>query len=90
MKTEEIEDVNKMKHHDSWPLWPILPVKRYMKGGVQTGVLFADGTAVVYLNVDIFDVDKWAGRSWKSILQEHHREVYSSYEELVSLGWKVD
>jgi hypothetical protein len=76
---------------DSWPRWPVLPLKRWDKERHtwDFGTVFADRRPIVY-RVSIFAIDKPTGTKWGDIFAELSREEYESPAQMVVAGWEVD
>lgn len=69
-----------------WPMWPLLPMKRWRDAeGYQEGVI-ASGKPVVY-RTNIFNIP--AGML-KDVLPPFDKIEYTSFESMVDDGWRVD
>lgn len=85
MNDEEVREESKrfLEQKEKWPLWPFLPMKRYVKTeeevtGVEIGVI---GT------VDPLVVFKCSWNNWSP---NAPRQKYSSVDAILDDGWIVD
>lgn len=78
-------DAEFMEDENSWPMWPVLPVKKRGEMGPNIGVLLAgNGPRVYYGNM----YDKGFGSpEWFANTKS---EEFDSYVEVVHAGWVVD
>lgn len=83
-----MKDIDMMKHEDEWPLWPLLPVKKYPQPGCApiVGVLAAGQGPKVYL-IGILDVKTGL---LGDVLDGVPTKDFNSFEHLVAEGWMVD
>lgn len=79
---EEFDHVAFMGDEDSWPQWPVLPVKRSLQVSYQLGVILAGQGPEVYA-LSMFEVTQ-------KNLQSCKVNRYESFEELHDDGWVVD
>lgn len=74
------DDVGMMSHPDLWPNWPLLPLKRYVDNDFETGYLMMTGSnAIQFRRGNVF-----GPKETDEVIP------YTSFEELVELGWRVD
>jgi len=71
--------VEMIKRQHLWPLDYVLPVKRWRKGELDTGLIF-DGKITTVVQANLFMVEYSTGPDL----------TYNSVEELVADGWVVD
>jgi hypothetical protein len=82
--TEEMwlkTDKAMMEQSEFWPQWPLLPIKRYKDGEMQTALIYAnmEGPALWSDGANLWDRDKDA-----------YEWVPVNIDELLREGWKVD
>lgn len=83
-RAERESYAKQMKDSDSWPRWPVLPVKRSGGHGMpDLGIMVAGKGPIVY-HIGLYELQP--GQLWDSI----SRECYESVEALVAAGWRVD
>ena len=87
----EARDLAQMQNPDEWPLWPLLPIKRSVKGGSwpETALLFANGEPVV-IKGDLYQLDKRPGTTYAEKFAGLEKQAYLSFEAMVADGWRVD
>lgn len=74
----------------SWPRWPVLPIKRSVKGGFpQTATLFANGKPIVYL-VGMYEMEATTENTWDATLAQYDKKEYPDFEAILADGWRVD
>lgn len=83
-------EVGMMKMPETWPCWPLLPVKRLVQGqngpelGCMIDILFAK-KLYVYIGMSPFKQIRMQDASgWPDVVE------YVSYEDIVADGWVVD
>jgi hypothetical protein len=72
---------------DKWPMWPILPVKRYVQG-VQVLRVILD--SVPALRYTVVEANLGMLPNLREELERLPHHVYSSAAEIVNDGWLVD
>lgn len=79
-------DVEMMLNPLRWPRWPWLPVKRYLGGRMECGLLYADDSTEVILG------NLYALEPGLKTLAERGlaSKKYESVDALVADGWEVD
>ncbi len=78
-----ISDAEMCKQADTWPLWPILP----MKTDKKTGLLIADASfeeGVKVFLMNMFDLKPGVD------LTKIKTATYSSVEKMLADGWRID
>jgi hypothetical protein len=84
------QDLKMMQSPDDWPRWPLLPIKKPIKGQFpDTAVLFADGTATV-IWVNPFTLSERPGTTWAEKFDGAKKQAYVSFEAMIDDGWRVD
>lgn len=85
MDHSQLRDLDMVKDPDRWPQWPILPLKRGDQNE-EIGFLVASGIPTVYLK------NIWALKPgpMRDQLEGVSNLGYSTFEELISDGWRVD
>jgi hypothetical protein len=82
---EKKEEVRFIENENGWPNWPILPMKRSTKEGVELGVLY--GRDLSSKPGDPFEfypgANMWDPRGWGE-------PVSKTAAELVAEGWRED
>lgn len=92
MKKIPVENDHKqmMSHPDQWPVWPVLPVKRYKQPGVfpVLGILLA----VKSMQHTVFEVNMFEAVDLKSLVTDPAvtKHVYKGVDEILADGWVVD
>lgn len=81
---ERDSHVAMMRDEDSWPHWPILPLKRRVDGSgwPEVAVMFGDtdnGQVAVYLS-----------SMFQPITTSTPKLVYDSHEAAYADGWRID
>jgi len=75
-------------HPERWPKWPILPMK-HKDGRVGIIVAAKDYLSTVFL-INIWELGEVA-RTIRDLTNPNiPREQYSSVDEMLAAGWKVD
>jgi hypothetical protein len=87
----EIDDrevqLSRINRVGEWPLWPLLPMKRWVEGeGYQEGLIAANNKPVVF-RANIFALQKGM---LSEALAPFDKIEYDSFEALVDDGWRVD
>jgi len=77
-----------MKDEDSWPHWPVLPVKNRSNGDMTVGVMLA-GDPTVFL-VGMFDPRLTAGFGELVKKGEVQKQDFETFEAAHDAGWIVD
>lgn len=79
---QAFDDAAFIRDDDSWPNWPLLPIKRPKKdeGWPETALITA-GEKTVVIHAGMFD-----GQG----IHDAKRTSYDSIEALVADGWRVD
>lgn len=80
---DNVTDLEKIKDQDSWPIWPILPLKRKDNSlqNKNLGFLHVQTPLVIY-HAYIFDLP--------ATLEGVPQTKYESIEALLADGWRVD
>jgi hypothetical protein len=85
-ETREQATARMVPNPDSWPSWPLLPLKNNKQkdanGFARLGCLYGDGTIQVFL-VNMFE---WG----KKPLDQIEHETYANVDALIRAGWLVD
>lgn len=85
--TRQAQDLSMMKDRDSWPRWPLLPLKRSSKeAGVECGFLADDAQTTVFLGT----VYELSSGPLMEAVKPLKALVYDSFEAIVRDGWTVD
>ena len=84
MKESDKEFIN---HPDKWPAWPLLPMKKSDGHGDNEFAIIAEvmsdspWSMTLYLKANIFMMKP---------LKDYIKKVYTSTDEMLNDGWRVD
>lgn len=88
-KEEEMQaDLKMMKEPDSWPLWPLLPMKKVADTG-NPGFLLATGKPKLYLR-NFLELKDIGIRTIGEVDEKIAAKEYTSFEEILDDGWIID
>lgn len=83
-------DLAMVQDPNSWPRWPILPVKRPVKGSFpECGSLFADGKPAIY-RIGLYQLGDKPGTTYAEKFAGVERLEFPSFEAMLAAGWEVD
>lgn len=83
-------DLERMKAHNDWPMWPVLPIKKRVKNSSpECAILFADGRPTV-IKTGLYALDDLPGKSYAEKFAGLQKQEYPTFEALVADGWEVD
>lgn len=83
------EDLKMMASPDKWPMWPMLPVRKSVKGGFPLcGLMLAVDNHLL----TVFEVNMFSVKNLGDVIKDPKikRATYNEYSEIVADGWYVD
>lgn len=90
LSEEQQADKKLIENSLNWPRWPLLPMKRYTKEGMQAAFMHSTSRILLY-GVSIYSLNGKDGEEWSKVLARiPQRFEYQSIEDLLLDGWKVD
>jgi hypothetical protein len=77
------QDIEFIKSADKWPMWPYLPVKKYIDRKLTCSFIFAGQKELKLYLLPIYRAQELPVDQWPF-------KLYENAEALVSDGWEVD
>lgn len=93
LEDDRNDTINFIRNPSNWPYNPFLPVKRYINGGVETGIVIGLDFGHRFLWPNVYSGSLYQlldQRDKGEELTLDHKIGYDSIEEMVLAGWRVD
>lgn len=85
VRERKLEDLRGIKDDSKWPLWPLLPLRRSVKGKEPDIGFLVSGYGPVVVIGNVFAV-----MDGEVAIKDLDRKEYGSYEEMLDDEWYVD